>query len=85
MGPQTDKHLSLSPFTSKWFKTTRFCFGVYFYHLSRGTRNRAGIGLSESEFVNVKGVQELFPWNRFLGSVKVYIFLLWSLLLALLP
>jgi hypothetical protein len=38
-----------------------------------GARNRVGIGLSYRP-VRLQSLAELVPWNRFLGSLKVYKF-----------
>ncbi len=47
---------------------------------SMGVRNRVGIGLSYRP-ARLHWLAELIPWNRFLGSLKVYKFGLWRLVI----
>ncbi len=53
-----------------------------FLNKSMGTRNREGIGLSYRPG-RLHRLVELIPWNRFLGSLKVYKFGLSSPLMCL--
>jgi hypothetical protein len=45
----------------------RTCVGIF--KQSMGDRNRVGIGLSYRP-ARLLSLAELFPWNRFLGSLK---------------
>jgi hypothetical protein len=44
---------------------------------SVGARNRVGIGLSYRP-ARLHRLAETFPWNRFLGSIKVKKYRLWN-------
>ena len=44
-----------------------------FFEQSMGSRNRVGTGLSYRP-ARLHSLSELVPWNRFLGSLKVYKF-----------
>jgi hypothetical protein len=53
----------------------RCCAGIL--EQSMGIRNRVGVGLSYLP-ASLHRLAESSPWNRFLGSIKLYTFGLWN-------